>query len=272
MNVRTANRPRQCTLDLLHNDSMLLEETIGLQSLFLSQKNPVNKSLLSNLVAAAVLLLGAVSDVEFLQSVGLFALSGALTNWLAVHMLFEKVPGLYGSGVVPSHFKEFKVGIRELLMRQFFTAENMQRFLGGESSSRPLQLEPIIEKTDLDPAFDGLVQVIENSSFGGMLAMVGGVEALQPLREPFVARMKSSLIKITATDEFQTALRSSLSSSAGGAVVHEKISAVIERRLDELSPEMVKQIVQDMIAKHLGWLVVWGAVFGGLIGAFASLI
>jgi hypothetical protein len=26
-----------------------------------------------------------------------------------------------------------------------------------------------------------------------------------------------------------------------------------------------------MIAKHLGWLVVWGGVFGGIIGLIAAL-
>jgi len=39
-----------------------------------------------------------------LSSIGLFALSGSITNWLAVHMLFEKVPFLYGSGVIPARF------------------------------------------------------------------------------------------------------------------------------------------------------------------------
>ncbi len=232
----------------------------------------MNKSLVSNILAATVLAVGTVSNNELLKSVGLFALSGALTNWLAIYMLFEKVPCLYGSGVVPTHFEEFKVGIRDLLMKQFFTQENMQRFLSSSDNKKSLELEPVIEKTDLNPAFDGFINVIENSSFGGMLSMVGGVEALQPLREPFIKRMKSSLIKITSTEEFQGALRSSLSSGAGGAVVHDKINAVIEKRLDELTPQMVKQIVQDMIAKHLGWLVVWGAVFGGLIGAIAAVV
>ncbi|MEC8594491.1 MAG: DUF445 domain-containing protein, partial [SAR324 cluster bacterium] len=31
-------------------------------------------------------------------------------------------------------------------------------------------------------------------------------------------------------------------------------------------PERVKEIVEDMIRQHLDWLVVWGGVFGGLIG------
>jgi hypothetical protein len=43
-------------------------------------------------------------------------------------MLFEKVPGLYGSGVIPARFEDFKDGIRELIMQQFFTEENIDRF------------------------------------------------------------------------------------------------------------------------------------------------
>ena len=35
-------------------------------------------------------------------------------------MLFEKVPFLYGSGVIPAHFEEFKQGINNLMMEQFF--------------------------------------------------------------------------------------------------------------------------------------------------------
>jgi hypothetical protein len=42
--------------------------------------------------------------------------------------------------------------------------------------------------------------------------------------------------------------------------------------LQELTPEQVKLIVQKMIRQHLGWLVVWGGVIGGLMGvAFAAL-
>jgi hypothetical protein len=35
---------------------------------------------------------------------------------------------------------------------------------------------------------------------------------------------------------------------------------------------MVKEIIQTMIRQHLGWLVVWGGVFGGLIGLGTSFI
>lgn len=206
-------------------------------------------------------------------TVGVFALSGAFTNWLAVFMLFEKVPLLYGSGVIPARFEEFKAGIRDLMMKQFFTEENIDRFLNGSSEgNKPaFNLSSIIEKVDLSPAFDDLVSVIEKSSFGGMLAMVGGSEALQPLREPFIEQMKTTVINISNSEEFSGLLREELEQPNVIAEMRDKVSDIIEKRLNELTPQLVKEIIQEMIKKHLGWLVVWGGVFGGVIGFIAAI-
>jgi len=232
----------------------------------------VNKSVITNLIALIATILGYVIEQPILFSIGLFALSGAITNWLAVHMLFEKVPFLYGSGVIPARFEEFKAGIRQLMMEQFFTEENIDRFLSDSSSpGSTLDLAPIIEKVDLSPAFDDLVSVIESSSFGGMLAMVGGSEALQPLREPFIAKMKVSVAEITQSDNFNNLLRDELEQPSVMAGMRDKVSDIIEKRLNELTPQLVKDIIQTMIRKHLGWLVVWGGVFGGAIGLLAAL-
>jgi len=233
----------------------------------------VNKSFVTNLIAALITLVGYLNSSMLLLSIGLFALSGALTNWIAVHMLFEKIPGFYGSGVIPARFEEFKAAIRVLMMEQFFTAENIQRFLSSDGSgAQTLDLEPVIDATDLSPAFDGLLSVIEESSFGSMLAMVGGNAALQPLKEPFTARLKESLIEISLTDEFNQMLMQATTHAGDDPEIREKIASVIEKRLDELTPQLVKEIVQTMIKKHLGWLVVWGGVFGGLIGLIAGYL
>jgi uncharacterized membrane-anchored protein YjiN (DUF445 family) len=233
----------------------------------------VNKSFVTNLIAAAITLVGYLDASMLLMSIGLFALSGALTNWIAVHMLFEKIPGFYGSGVIPARFEEFKAAIRVLMMEQFFTAENIQRFLlPDDSGAKTLDLEPVIDATDLSPAFDGLVSVIEESSFGSMLTMVGGSAALQPLKEPFTARLKKSLAEISSTDEFNQMLVQATTHAGDDPQIRDKIASVIEKRLDELTPQLVKEIVQAMIKKHLGWLVVWGGVFGGLIGLVAGYL
>ena len=51
-----------------------------------------------------------------------------------------------------------------------------------------------------------------------------------------------------------------------------QVEQIIDQRLDELTPEQVKNIIQDMIRKHLGWLVVWGGAVGGFIGFGVAII
>ncbi len=96
----------------------------------------VTMSSMTSFVALGLILLSY--GVPFFQKqlwmMGIFSLSGALTNWLAVHMLFERVPGLYGSGVIVLHFEGFKGGIRNLLVKQFFSQENIQRLLAEEGA------------------------------------------------------------------------------------------------------------------------------------------
>jgi len=232
----------------------------------------LNKSILTNLVSLTLLIVGLLLENIIMTTVGIFALSGAVTNWLAIHMLFEKVPLLYGSGVIPQRFEEFKAGIRELMMTQFFTEQNINRFLTSGNQQLKLDLVPVLEKVDLEPTFDSLVEVINASSFGSMLGMFGGAEALTPLKQPFVEKMKTSLIEISQDERFLETLSSQLEQPNVMQDVQQKIESIVEQRLGELTPKMVKDIIQTMIKKHLGWLVVWGGVFGGLIGLITILV
>ena len=233
----------------------------------------MNKSFITNSLAILVVIAGLLMKNELVLSVGLFALSGAITNWLAIHMLFEKVPGLYGSGVIPARFEDFKAAIRNLMMEQFFTEENIDRFLSVSDGMKPdLHLAPVIEKVDLSPSFDSLVKVIMESSFGGMLGMFGGQEALTPLKEPFIINMKQSLIDMTQSESFLELLKDEFEQPDVMNDIRGKVENIIEKRLEELTPQLVKEIIQAMIKQHLGWLVVWGGVFGGLIGFAAALI
>ncbi|MFT5313492.1 MAG: uncharacterized membrane protein YheB (UPF0754 family) [Paraglaciecola sp.] len=231
----------------------------------------MNKSLLTNIIALLLVLAGFWLDHDIVKTIGLFALSGAITNLLAVHMLFEKVPGLYGSGVIPERFQEFKLGIRSLIMEQFFTEENIDRFLATDGKHLDINLVPILKKVDLSPTYDSLVEVIKESSFGAMLGMFGGVEALEPMRRPFIDKMLSSLETISQDEAFLGLLHEELEQPQVMAELRQKITVIVEQRLNELTPKMVKDIIQQMIKEHLGWLVVWGGVLGGLIGFVAAI-
>lgn len=233
----------------------------------------MNKSLGTNLIATLVVIVGFLSQNEIILTVGLFALSGAVTNAIAIHMLFEKVPFLYGSGVVENRFEQFKTSIHTLIMNQFFTKENLDKFFESEmSSNKKLDLSNVIEKTDFSTAYESLKSAVMESSFGGMLGMFGGEKALEPLQEPFIKKMKVSINKIVHTDTFQELIQETLKNSDISEDMSKKIDTVVQARLDELNPKMVKNLVQDMIKEHLGWLVVWGGVFGGLIGLIGSLL
>ena len=226
----------------------------------------MNKSVVTNLVALIVtisglLLAGRIG--ELVLSTGLYALSGGITNWLAIHMLFEKVPGFYGSGVIPARFAEFRTGIRDLVMQQFFNPENLRRFFAGPGKGEGAVsvLDGLIEKVNFDKAFDGLIDVIMHSSFAGMLGMLGGVKALDPLRVPFVEKMQQFLHQVKNDPAVEQELK-----GYGSEEMLLRIEQIVDQRLEELTPELVKEIIQNMIHKHLGWLVVWGGVVGGLIG------
>jgi uncharacterized membrane protein YheB (UPF0754 family) len=233
----------------------------------------MNKSLGTNLLAVLIVIVGYLSQNSIILTVGLFALSGAVTNWLAVYMLFEKVPLLYGSGVVENRFEQFKVSIHTLIMNQFFTKENLDKFFSNEmTSNKKLDLSNVIEKTDFSIAFESLKDAVMESSFGGMLGMFGGVAALEPLKEPFEKKMKASIDTIVHTDTFQALIQETLKSSDISEDMSKRINEVVIARLDELNPKMVKELVQEMIKEHLGWLVVWGGVFGGLIGLVGSFV
>ena len=88
--------------------------------------------------------------------------------------------------------------------------------------------------------------------------MVGHEKALEPLRETNKKKIKESIDELTKTN------------LTGENVFSEKfrseIETLIDSRLNELTPEQVKIIIKDIIHKHLGWLVVWGGVFGFIIG------
>jgi len=221
----------------------------------------MNKTLLTNVLSSLLILSSFFipSYQGVVLSTGLFAFSGGVTNWLAVHMLFERVPFLYGSGVIPTRFEEFKSGIKTLIVNEFFTKENIQRFFDESNTN---SLENLAGSINFESVFLGLVEAIETSSMGGMLKMMGGKQALEPLREPIIDKLK--IIISEMKDDHDLA-------DIAVDEVTEKIEAIIDRRLEELTPETVKTIIETMIRKHLGWLVVWGGVFGGLIGFLVSV-
>jgi uncharacterized membrane protein YheB (UPF0754 family) len=220
----------------------------------------MNKSLITNLISIFIILIGFLyrDDLSFILLVGVFALSGSITNWLAIHMLFDKVPFLYGSGVILDRFDEIKLGIKNLILKELFSADQIEKFI---LDNKQKASGGIIDKIDFDRVFIGLVESIEGSQLGGMLAMIGGRKALEPLKDPFVKKLKVII------EDF---IKDNSGNNNSTDELLLKIENILDARLADLSPNDIKIIIQKMIREHLGWLVVWGGFFGGLLGLIFS--
>lgn len=232
----------------------------------------MNKSLLTNILSLLIILIGYISPVASheLKTMGFYSFSGAITNWLAIHMLFEKVPFLYGSGIITERFEDFKAGINDLIMNQFFTQENLTKFLTGSASS--INIDEVTKSIDFDKVFLKLKTAILESPFGGMLGMFGGEQALDPLKPQFEGKFREIIDDLLKDEKFMATMSSNKTTDSSQNGLLDNVKKIVSSRLDELTPTMVKEIIQKMIKEHLGWLVVWGGVFGALIGLLTTFL
>jgi uncharacterized membrane protein YheB (UPF0754 family) len=259
----------------------------------------MDKGTLSNLVSAAVtgagLLCPQGTARDVLLSVGLFALSGGVTNALAVKMLFDRIPGLLGSGVVPARFQEIREKIRTVILEHFFDEAYLNRFVekhgseidwkryvkhaGGGGGRGPLA--GLIEKhwdalaapERLQPFVDAEIEKLLDSNIGGLLIMVG-VDSVKPAVRQFVsslaAGMKQQVIDLASRADLPAAEIE----VDEARIIHDvraQVEVLLAEKLEELDAPTVKRLVEDVIRRHLGWLVVWGNVLGGVLGLAACI-
>ncbi len=233
----------------------------------------LNKSFLTN-IAAALFVGGSYLFPHYqslLANIGCFALSGSVTNWIAIQMLFEKIPGFYGSGIIPNKFEEFKKGIRNLMMDQFFTRDNLERFF-KEQTGPQMDLSQFLNLVDYDLLFAKLKTGVMDSPFGAMLGMFGGEDALDQMKAPMIEKISEAIHEMGSSPAFKQKLAQTLEATLHIDQLLDRVDYIVQARLDELTPHMVKEIIQEMIKEHLGWLVVWGGFFGGLMGLIASFV
>ena len=202
---------------------------------------------------------------QILGVASLFALSGAVTNWLAVYLLFEKIPFIIGSGVIPNKFESFKNSIRSIILDNFFREEN---FLAvGADLVKINWQNKIIQKINFKELFDKVMKSFIKSEKGSILKMLGGEKILENFRAPFEELAKKETKILLAKIDLQKILTKEQNYTS----FMQKVTQITDKELEKLTPQKVKIMVEKIIKEQLSWLVVWGGVFGFLLGLFSNL-
>ena len=244
-----------------------------------------HKGSVSNLLSLLTLLLGLTLVMSaggggmatwlvdlgpWIMAVGVFGFAGGITNWLAVKMLFDRVPGLYGSGVIPARFREIRATVKDLIMTHFFDEEYLQRFfdehgqsMTGGSGGLTRKLQEVLESDEAGRAIEFEIEKLKEGPMGMMVRMAG-TEMLKPLIQQFMGGLIQRLGPVAETKMREEAF--------DVAKLRGQADKLLETKLEELTPEIVKRMMEQVMRKHLGWLIVWGNVFGGLIGLFSRAV
>ena len=157
------------------------------------QKARWEKGNVSNLISLALLVAGlwgrvaGVNGSEWVLAVGLFGFAGGATNWLAVKMLFDRVPLLYGSGVIPARFRAIREAVKDAIMRYFFDEEYLERFLAEQMAGEDVgeKVQKVLASDEVDAIIDRKLEELAESPQGMMIQLVG-TQTVKPLVKQFV--------------------------------------------------------------------------------------
>ena len=238
----------------------------------------LDKGTVSNLASFSTLAIGLALTLAgdrpdalppFLRSVapwllagGVFGFAGGVTNWLAVKMLFDRVPLLYGSGVIPNRFEQIRTTIKTLIMTHFFEEAYLRRFFeeaGAElfpGANLQAHVTELLQSEEADKVIVQQLDKLKEGAFGVMIRMAG-TNILKLLVKDFLGGLNAELMP---------RVQEKIAGRFDPAAVRVQVDALLERKLQELTPETVKEMMERVMRTHLGWLIVWGNVFGGAIG------
>eukprot|EP00116_Pleurobrachia_bachei_P006749 sb/3467011/ len=209
---------------------------------------------------------------RYLMSIGLFAFSGGLTNWIAIQMLFYKIPLVYGSGVLHNRYKNIRRAMKDMILGTFFQPEFLNTYI-------PQKLREAVSEADLEMKINAFLtsdtgqRMIDEkldkmaNSPDGRLAetMVVNVGKFKPVVKPVIVSFLSDL-----APNLVNYILESKTSSLNLHKLRDELNRYMSERMLEVTPKMIKEIMYAVVLQYLGWLVVWGVVFGSAMGAICE--
>jgi uncharacterized membrane-anchored protein YjiN (DUF445 family) len=281
-----AKMPRSDSMPMMPDPSAMDWSAAGVREML---RPYMNKGSISNCATFSIMLVGmllkaATAGTEcgaartfgqecarWILAAGLFGFAGGITNWVAIKMLFDRVCNLPGSGVIPRRFKEIRQVIKDTIMKTFFDGPYLEAYMNKKMASLATELnlgpklKELLETPEVDEMVTKALEELGNKPEGTMIMMMGIMPIqLKPLIIPMVSSMADDIApllgkmfdakSILSVDKLRT-----------------EIDTLMTEKLLELTPERVRDLLEEVIRTHLGWLVVWGNVFGALIGLVSTM-
>jgi len=197
---------------------------------------------------------------------GLSAFVGCFTNKLAIKALFDPWPtrrlALPGTGVIRRKSGEIARQVARTVSEKVMTPE-VFRAKSTEAIGSAVEGGVL----DSDEVYFSVREVIERA--GGVAGKVGHITGFADY----------DVLAHNVLDSIKGRLRGELASPEGvlpklideGARAMD-VEGIVRERLEAFGPGGMRDLAYELAGRHLVWLEVWGAVFGGLAGALAWLI
>jgi len=189
---------------------------------------------------------------------------------MCLPVLFKKIPGVYGSGVIPVQYVSIRETIKDVIMGTFFDPEFLEQYIGEKLKSvskdidTDAKVKEMTEGEEFDKTLDAKLATLGDRPELAPLAAFGGPAALKPMIKPFVSGLGlelAPLLKEKLTDPKVV---------VDIDLVRDEIEKYMDVRMKTLTAKKVTRLMEFVIMEHLGWLVVWGNVFGAIIGVLSE--
>lgn len=183
-------------------------------------------------------------DITWLsiRALGLFGFSGGITNWLAIKMLFDRVPFLIGSGVITKQFKEIRQTVMDTVLETFFDSAFLGQYIGDKAAELEQsdflrkKIAGILEDDEVDAMLLKHLEALMLKPEGMMLAMIGmNAESLRPLVRPMVLALDVEIAPMI-TSQFDPAKMIDTKAIRG------QVKELMRTKMEMLTPEMVKAV------------------------------
>ncbi|XP_077862002.1 uncharacterized protein LOC102804320 [Saccoglossus kowalevskii] len=208
-----------------------------------------------------------------LRAVGIFGFAGGLTNWIAVKMIFFRIPGIPGSGIISRHFIEIRHCLSGIVLESFFDKEFLSEYLKDK-------YEDFAEAINLDECLNEVMKTekmndILNKCIDEILTKPEGIHAQSSTSSEKDSVHKKIILKQilekVCLDNLPLLVKDIKSLVVSGENIRQQLEILLKTKENRMTANQVNKITKNLIGHHLSWLIIWGSIFGALIGLITEL-